>query len=45
MGMNWLLDCLYAEAAMLATPYWLWKVPQARRYRAGLLERIGLSPN
>jgi len=44
MGMHWLLDCLYAEAVMLAAPYWLWKVPQARRYRAGLLERIGLAP-
>ncbi len=44
MGMHWLLDCLYAEAAALAAPYWLWKIPQARRYRAGLLERVGLAP-
>ena len=42
--MQWLLDCLYAEAAMLASPYWLWKVPQARRYRAGLLQRVGRAP-
>ena len=44
MGMHWLLDCLYAGAGLTATPYWLWKLPQARRYRAGLLERFGLAP-
>lgn len=39
-----LLDCLYAAAGAALLPYWLWKLPQARRYRFGLLERMGLMP-
>ena len=42
--MRWILDALYVDLLAAAAPYWLWKVPQARRYRAGLLQRIGLVP-
>ena len=40
--MRWVLNALYLDFLLLAAPYWLWKVPQARRYRAGLPERLGL---
>ena len=39
--MRWVLNALYMDALLVAAPYWLWKVPQARRYRAGLAERLG----
>lgn len=42
--MRWLLNCLYLDLLFCALPYWLWKVPQARRYRAGLLQRLGFLP-
>ena len=42
--MSWILDCLYLIGAAVLLPYWLWKVPQAPRYRAGLLQRLGLVP-
>lgn len=38
--MRWLLNCLY----LCTVPYWLWKLPQARRYRAGIPERLGYAP-
>ena len=43
--MSFLLDCLYAAAGAALLPYWLWKLPQARRYRAGLVERLGFAPS
>jgi len=42
--MSFILDCLYVLAGVFALPYWLWKLPQAPRYRAGLLQRLGFSP-
>ena len=39
--MRWMLNAFYLDFLLLAAPYWLWKLPQARRYRAGLLERLG----
>ena len=39
--MRWILNAFYLDFLLLAAPYWLWKLPQARRYRAGLLERLG----
>jgi 3-deoxy-D-manno-octulosonic-acid transferase len=42
--MHLLLDCLYVLGGALLLPYWLYKLPQAPRYRAGLLERLGRSP-
>ncbi len=42
--MRWLLNCLYLDVLFCALPYWLWKIPQARRYRAGVPERLGFSP-
>jgi len=42
--MRWILNSLYANFLALAAPYWLTRVPRARRYRAGLLQRLGLAP-
>jgi 3-deoxy-D-manno-octulosonic-acid transferase len=42
--MSWLLDCLYAVAAVCLLPWWLWKLPRAARYRAGLRQRLGFAP-
>ncbi|MCK4283932.1 MAG: 3-deoxy-D-manno-octulosonic acid transferase [Candidatus Brocadiae bacterium] len=42
--MSFILDCLYLLAGVVVLPYWLWKLPQAPRYRAGLLQRLGFSP-
>lgn len=39
-----LLDALYWEVLVFAFPFWLYKVPQARRYRAGILQRMGFVP-
>ena len=39
--MRWILNALYLDFLLLAAPYWLWKAPQGRRYRSGLLERLG----
>ncbi|MFW6457381.1 MAG: 3-deoxy-D-manno-octulosonic acid transferase [Planctomycetota bacterium] len=41
---RYLLNALYQVALFLASPFWLWKVPQAPRYRAGLRERLGFVP-
>jgi 3-deoxy-D-manno-octulosonic-acid transferase len=38
------LDALYWEVLVFAFPFWLWKVPQARRYRAGIFQRLGFVP-
>jgi 3-deoxy-D-manno-octulosonic-acid transferase len=42
--MNWFFDCLYAVAGLWLLPVWLWKLPRARRYRAGIAQRLGLAP-
>ncbi len=42
--MSWILDCLYLIGGAVLLPYWLWKLPQAPRYRAGLLQRLGFVP-
>jgi 3-deoxy-D-manno-octulosonic-acid transferase len=42
--MRWLLDCVYLVAAICLLPLWLWKLPRAPRYRAGILQRLGFSP-
>ena len=41
--MRWILNAFYLSLLPWAAPYWLWKLPQARRYRAGLLGRLGLA--
>jgi 3-deoxy-D-manno-octulosonic-acid transferase len=42
--MIWLLDCLYLAVGACLLPAWLLKAPRAPRYRAGLRQRLGLSP-
>ncbi|MCK4374637.1 MAG: 3-deoxy-D-manno-octulosonic acid transferase, partial [Candidatus Brocadiae bacterium] len=42
--MNWVLDCLYLLIGVCLLPYWLRKLPAAERYRAGILQRLGWSP-
>jgi len=42
--MTFILDCVYIIVGACLLPYWLWKLPQGRRYRAGLLNRLGFSP-
>ncbi len=42
--MSRLLDCIYAVAGLFLLPLWLWKLPTAPRYRAGLGERLGWAP-
>jgi 3-deoxy-D-manno-octulosonic-acid transferase len=42
--MNLLFDLLYVVAGAFLLPVWLWKLPKARRYRAGIRERAGLAP-
>jgi len=42
--MRWMLNCLYLLFGLLALPYWLWKLPRARRYRAGIVQRLGFAP-
>jgi len=42
--MRWLFDAVYLALLPWGLPYWLWKLPQGRRYRAGLLHRLGLAP-
>ncbi|MFO8006522.1 MAG: glycosyltransferase N-terminal domain-containing protein [Candidatus Brocadiia bacterium] len=42
--MSWVLDAIYLLAALALLPYWLWKLPQAERYRAGILQRLGGAP-
>jgi 3-deoxy-D-manno-octulosonic-acid transferase len=39
-----MLDVLYWELLVFAGPFWLYKVPQARRYRAGIRQRMGFVP-
>jgi 3-deoxy-D-manno-octulosonic-acid transferase len=43
-AMTWLFDCLYALAGLWLLPVWLWKLPRARRYRAGIVQRLGRAP-
>lgn len=43
--MSLLFDGLYMLALLLMCPYWLWKIPQARRYRSGVLQRLGMVPD
>ncbi|MCD6416786.1 MAG: hypothetical protein J7M08_08850 [Planctomycetes bacterium] len=42
--MKWVFNCIYGAAGAMLLPYWLWKLPRARRYRAGIWERLGHSP-
>ncbi len=42
--MSWALDAVYLLAGLALLPYWLWKLPTAERYRAGILERLGNVP-
>jgi len=42
--MTWLLDCFYVAAGICLLPWWLRKLPQAARYRAGVVQRLGFSP-
>lgn len=42
--MSLILDCIYLLAGALLLPYWLWKLPQAPRYRAGIWQRLGFGP-
>ena len=42
--MRWLLNAAYCLALGAILPWWLYKMPQARRYRAGLRQRFGLAP-
>jgi 3-deoxy-D-manno-octulosonic-acid transferase len=42
--MSWFFDCVYAVAGLWLLPVWLWKLPRARRYRAGIGQRLGLAP-
>ena len=36
-----LIDLLYLLAAVLASPFLAWKLATTRRFRSGLLERLG----
>jgi len=42
--MTLILDCIYIVAGACLLPYWLWKLPQSRRYRAGIPQRLGFGP-
>jgi 3-deoxy-D-manno-octulosonic-acid transferase len=42
--MSWVLNCIYGALGALLFPYWLWKLPTADRYRAGIAERLGAYP-
>ena len=42
--MIWLLDCLYLALGACLLPLWLVNLPRARRYRAGLRQRLGWPP-
>jgi 3-deoxy-D-manno-octulosonic-acid transferase len=42
--MHWFLNALYVYFLCCAAPVWLWKLPSARRYRAGIVQRAGLAP-
>ncbi len=39
-----LLDAFYILAGLALLPVWLWKLPRAPRYRAGLRQRLGFAP-
>ncbi len=39
-----ILDSLYAWLGVFVLPRWLVLAPRSRRYRAGLLQRLGLAP-
>ena len=43
--MSWVFNCVFGAAAVCLLPYWLWKLPQGRRYRAGILHRLGFVPH
>jgi len=42
--MHYLFDTVYMLAGMFLLPYCLWKATRGRRYRAGVLERLGGVP-
>jgi 3-deoxy-D-manno-octulosonic-acid transferase len=42
--MSLLLDCLYVLVGLCLLPLWLYRLPRAHRYRAGLMQRLGGSP-
>ncbi|MFO7957426.1 MAG: 3-deoxy-D-manno-octulosonic acid transferase [Candidatus Brocadiia bacterium] len=42
--MSLLFDTLYVLAGLAMLPWWLWKLPRAERYRAGVKQRLGLAP-
>ena len=42
--MRWVFNIAYLMSLCAALPYLLWRLPRARRYRAGLLERLGRAP-
>lgn len=42
--MSLLFDALYVLAGLALLPWWLWKLPRAERYRAGVKQRLGLAP-
>lgn len=42
--MRWLFNIFYAGALCGAAPYWLWRMPRARRYRVGVSQRLGRMP-
>ena len=42
--MSLLLDCCYILVAVVLLPLWLYRLPRAYRYRAGLMERLGAAP-
>ncbi len=43
-GVHWVLNFVYGCVGVLMLPYWLWKLPTAERYRAGIRDRFGLAP-
>jgi 3-deoxy-D-manno-octulosonic-acid transferase len=42
--MDLILDCLYLVAGVCLLPFWLWRLPRAERYRAGIVQRLGFAP-
>jgi 3-deoxy-D-manno-octulosonic-acid transferase len=41
---HWVLNFVYGCLGLLILPYWLWKLPTAERYRAGIRDRLGFAP-
>jgi 3-deoxy-D-manno-octulosonic-acid transferase len=42
--MSLLVDCLYVLVAVVLLPVWVHRLPRARRYRAGMQQRLGAAP-